>query len=308
MGSIPCLNYRRALNEETLAELRTAQASVATTLEDNQTEVSSTEPSSTTIETLPTAARCPFGFSANTIEDNTTSVTTATNAVSEQNGLPSNKENTNESSSPTNPVDKDKLRSLVPAAKIVTVNENIQKESLTPDQFNQYCKKLFKFRVIRVLRFRSWNARRKFTKNRKNLKNIQRPTLPDGTKLIKFPVLVPGDGKSNPRARREWIMNPSGKSYVCILHEYVQHALKKQPTYEFKELENAATPYAATVSINDLKYGTGYGTSKRQAKSEAARETLEILIPEMKDKITGVKQDKSAVAKSNQKDLSVSLL
>lgn len=31
-------------------------------------------------------------------------------------------------------------------------------------------------------------------------------------------------------------MNPSGKSYVCILHEYVQHALKKQPTYKFKEL------------------------------------------------------------------------
>lgn len=205
-----------------------------------------------------------------------------------------------------NPTEKDKLRKLVPAAKIITVHENIQKESLTPDQFNEYCRRLFKFRVIRVLRFRSWNARRKFTKNRKHLKNIQRPTLPDGTKLIKFPILVPtGEANANPRTRKEWIMNPSGKSYVCILHEYVQHALKKQPTYEFKELQNAATPYSATVSINDLKYGTGYGTSKRQAKSEAARETLEILIPEMKDKITGVKQDKSAIAKSNQKDLSV---
>lgn len=31
-------------------------------------------------------------------------------------------------------------------------------------------------------------------------------------------------------------MNPNGKSYVCILHEYVQHALKKQPSYQFKEL------------------------------------------------------------------------
>lgn len=279
--------------------------------------------------TVVTSSKCPFGFSASNTEDSNsiTAPAASTSACSEQqNGLPSNKENAQESSAtkpdvtsnsdnvevnattPNANVDKDKLRSLVPAAKIVTVNENIQKESLTPEQFNQYCQKIFKFRVIRVLRFRSWNARRKFTKNRKNLKNIQRPTLPDGTKLIKFPVLVPGDGKSNPRARREWIMNPSGKSYVCILHEYVQHALKKQPTYEFKELENAATPYAATVSINDLKYGTGYGTSKRQAKSEAARETLEILIPEMKDKITGVKQDKSAVARSNQKDLSVSYI
>ncbi|XP_046805446.1 microprocessor complex subunit DGCR8 isoform X2 [Lucilia cuprina] len=316
VGSIPCLNYRRALDEEIEAEKRKAENAEN---EANQTEVTSTEvttsSSTTTATSNPAPARCPFGFTANTnASSNTqpptatssTEATTLTNTLAEQNG---NKENSTDTTttqaSSTNPLDKDKLRSLVPAAKIVTVNENIQKESLTPDQFNQYCKKLFKFRVIRVLRFRSWNARRKFTKNRKNLKNIQRPTLPDGTKLIKFPVLVPGDGKSNPRARREWIMNPSGKSYVCILHEYVQHALKKQPTYEFKELENAATPYAATVSINDLKYGTGYGTSKRQAKSEAARETLEILIPEMKDKITGVKQDKSAVAKSNQKDLSV---
>lgn len=35
-------------------------------------------------------------------------------------------------------------------------------------------------------------------------------------------------------------MNPAGKSYVCILHEYVQHALKKQPAYQFKEIGNAA--------------------------------------------------------------------
>lgn len=104
-------------------------------------------------------------------------------------------------------------------------------------------------------------------------------------------------------------MNPNGKSFVCILHEYVQHALKTQPTYEFKELQNAATPYSATVSVNNLKYGTGYGTSKKQAKSEAARETLEILIPDVKDKITGNNKDqKSGTAKKAQSDLSVSNL
>lgn len=154
--------------------------------------------------------------------------------------------------------------------------------------------------------FRSWSARRKFTKNKKHIKNLQRPTLPDGTKLITFPILsAEGEQGKDTRARKEWIMNPNGKSYVCILHEYVQHALKKQPTYEFKELENAATPYSATVSINDLKYGTGFGTSKKQAKAEAARETLEILIPEMRDKITA---DKNAANNGNhkiQKDLSV---
>lgn len=122
--------------------------------------------------------------------------------------------------------------------------------------------------------------------------------------MITFPIL-PAEGESGKenRTRKEWIMNPNGKSFVCILHEYVQHALKKQPTYEFKELENAATPYSATVSISDLKYGTGFGTSKKQAKAEAARETLEVFIPEMRDKISG--DSKSLTANNGQKDLSV---
>lgn len=94
--------------------------------------------------------------------------------------------------------------------------------------------------------FRSWSARRKFTKNKKQRKQLERPTLPDGTKLITFPVTSTNTvgSNSNPggedgggqRPPKHWIMNPAGKSYVCILHEYVQHALKKQPTYKFKEL------------------------------------------------------------------------
>lgn len=156
---------------------------------------------------------------------------------------------------------------------------------------------------MRILRFKSWNARRKFAKNRKIIKNLQRPTLPEGTNLIKFPILS-NDQNVSSRSRKQWILNPNGKSFVCILHEYVQHALKKQPTYEFKELENAATPYSATVCVNGVKYGTGYGTSKKQAKAEAAKETLEILIPDMKEKIPGLKPDKNAI-KPNYKDLSV---
>lgn len=30
-------------------------------------------------------------------------------------------------------------------------------------------------------------------------------------------------------------MNPSGKSYIAILHEYLQQSLKLQPVYEYKE-------------------------------------------------------------------------
>ncbi|XP_043657066.1 microprocessor complex subunit DGCR8 [Drosophila teissieri] len=265
LGAIPCLNYRRALEEESEVEQEKT-------------------------DEAPPAAVCP--------------VTGAAALPAEPMDV-EGKENNDGSSVPK--AQPDGLTALMPAAKIVTVNENTQKESITPEQLNTYCQKLFKFKVIRVLRFRSWNARRKFTKNRKHIKNIQRPTLPDGTKLIKFPILAAaGEGSTNPRGRKEWIMNPNGKSFVCILHEYVQHALKTQPTYEFKELQNAATPYSATVSVNNLKYGTGYGTSKKQAKSEAARETLEILIPDVKDKITGNNKDqKSGTAKKAQSDLSV---
>lgn len=53
------------------------------------------------------------------------------------------------------------------------------------------------------------------------------------------------------------------------------------------------------------------GTSKKQAKSEAARETLEVLIPEMREKISGIEKNQgSSVAttvtnKAQPQDLSV---
>lgn len=71
--------------------------------------------------------------------------------------------------------------------------------------------------------------------------------------------------------------------------------------------ENTATPYLAIVSIGNVQYGTGYGTSKKQAKHDAAKATLEILIPEMKYKI---EQDEKAAGRAGnrtgQTDLSVS--
>jgi microprocessor complex subunit DGCR8 len=77
-------------------------------------------------------------------------------------------------------------------AKVESVQENLKTHSLTPIQFTEYCKKLFNFKTIRVMRFKSWSARRKFTKNRKHIKHLQRPTLPDGTKLVRR-ILDPGN-------------------------------------------------------------------------------------------------------------------
>uniref|UniRef100_A0AAG5D0D1 DRBM domain-containing protein n=1 Tax=Anopheles atroparvus TaxID=41427 RepID=A0AAG5D0D1_ANOAO len=276
LSAIPCLNYRKALDKEEelkkeLAAAAAAQtaANEAKTGDENGTENGGTDDGAEqTSEPVPEQRQLHNAQLSKMIAGATTTAEAQANA---------------------------KLLPLKVSAKIETVTENLKAQSLSSDAVMEYCKKLFRFKTIRVLRFKSWSARRKFTKHRKHIKNLQRPTLPDGTKLITFPMLNIEDEQGNPHARpkKEWIMNPNGKSYVCILHEYVQHALRKQPTYEFKELENAATPYSATVTINELKYGTGYGTSKKQAKSEAARETLEILIPDMKDKITS-KDAKSA--------------
>lgn len=247
MSSVPCLNYRRALEKEAEEEQKQKE------LMEQRSQAAADAPSDET-GTGPSAELLPM-----------------------------------------------------PNAKIETVTENLKAHSLTAQQLQEYCKQLFRFKTIRVMRFKSWSARRQFTKNKRQIKNLQRPTLPDGTKLITFPV-VPADSANPVGAapnKKEWIMNPNGKSYVCILHEYVQHALKKQPSYEFKELETAATPYSATVSINGLKYGTGYGTSKKQAKCDAARETLEILIPQMKDKIVADNTNVYRAPRPEGQDMSV---
>ena len=56
-----------------------------------------------------------------------------------------------------------------------------------------------------------------------------------------------------------------------------------------------------------MQYGIGYGTSKKQAKSEAAKATLEILIPEMREKIQeDTRFGARGTSKGQNTDLSVS--
>ncbi|KAF8787187.1 uncharacterized protein LOC129971462 [Argiope bruennichi] len=166
------------------------------------------------------------------------------------------------------------------AAKLETVKDTKESGSLNYLDVREYCKKRFEFQTITVKRFRTWSGRRR---HQKQIKRKQRPFLPDNTKLITCPLL-PSDKASatGNNTKREFIMNPSGKSPVCILHEYVQHTLRVQPKYIFKELESASTPYGAIVLIDNVEYGYGFGSSKKLAKSDAAKAALEILIPKMK--------------------------
>lgn len=49
--------------------------------------------------------------------------------------------------------------------------------------------------------------------------------------------------------------------------------------------ENARYPYLATVILDGMQYGIGIGSSKKLAKLDAARATLEVLLPTVKNHI-----------------------
>ncbi|KAL1424926.1 hypothetical protein MTO96_019788 [Rhipicephalus appendiculatus] len=174
------------------------------------------------------------------------------------------------------------LAGRIPMAKVESVKESQKEQSLDALAFRQYCEKVFDFQTLQLRKFKTWAGRRK---HKKKLKQMQRPMLPESTKLIMCSLPPTSDTSqiTSGHSKREFIMNPSGKSNVCILHEYVQHAMKTQPQYKFKELESSSMPYKATVVIGEMEYGSGFGSSKKQAKSEAAKAALSVLIPQMRD-------------------------
>nr|AGW15599.1 pasha/DGCR8 [Nematostella vectensis] len=90
----------------------------------------------------------------------------------------------------------------------------------------------------------------------------------------------------NNKQPKEWVINPGGKTPVAILHEYAQRELKVKPEYSHTEGNNAATPFVAEVRISGMVYGKGEGASKRLAKQHAAETALEVLIPEVFNKIS----------------------
>lgn len=172
-----------------------------------------------------------------------------------------------------------------------TVQDHKREKCLGADDVRVYCEKLFDFVEIKIRKFKTWADRRKH--NSIIREQRQRPSLPNDTRLITC------SSGGNASSKKEFVMNPAGKSFVCILHEFVQHKEKVQPRYIYKELENAVTPYGATAEINNVPYGVGFGKSKKDAKEEAARKTIEILIPGIKD-ITEASANKSSHGESSQ--------
>ncbi|XP_049618858.1 microprocessor complex subunit DGCR8 isoform X1 [Syngnathus scovelli] len=147
-------------------------------------------------------------------------------------------------------------------------------ESIELEDFRQYLEKCFDFEQVTVKKFRTWAERRQFNRDMKRKQaESERPILPANQKLITLSV-------QDAPTKKEFVINPNGKSEVCILHEYMQRVLKVRPVYNFFECENPSEPFGASVIIDGVTYGVGTASSKKLAKNKAARATLEILIPD----------------------------
>ncbi|KAB0357602.1 hypothetical protein FD754_001758 [Muntiacus muntjak] len=147
-------------------------------------------------------------------------------------------------------------------------------ESVDLEEFRNYLEKRFDFEQVTVKKFRTWAERRQFNREMKRKQaESERPILPANQKLITLSV-------QDAPTKKEFVINPNGKSEVCILHEYMQRVLKVRPVYSFFECENPSEPFGASVTIDGVTYGSGTASSKKLAKNKAARATLEILIPD----------------------------
>ncbi|CAH8558405.1 unnamed protein product [Heterobilharzia americana] len=178
-----------------------------------------------------------------------------------------------------------------------------QKESLlTPNDIREYCGRLFEIKVedAGIRRNRKPNISKEPTKE---TEEAQKPLLmmSEQAKVIRYQI-PSVDGNVSRQEPREGMINMIGKSYVCILHEYCQNVMRRQPTYQLTVLENDKNPYQITILINGKPYGTGNGQSKKYARSEAARKALETLIPDFQ-KIVGSDSNQTVPAVVSDRDM-----
>ena len=253
LGSIPCLNYRKAKEEE--ENLRSKMGLDASN--SNEQGMGSNENPLMT-------ANSENGGNGKKLEI-------------ENKGCPFNSKSSNESS-------KHSLSAKFPMAKISSLKETKKTKSLSPEEFKNYCANLFEFRDVKMKSFPNWKQKRLYNKevNAKRLKaqvkksmekaaaaqktpkkegeKLEKPTLPD-FKLLTIPVLEMQKNddtskddsafnrKITKKSRKEWVFNPKNKTPVCILHEYLQHSIRQPPEYKYSEIDSPKTPYSAVVLI-----------------------------------------------------------
>ena len=252
LGSIPCLNYKKAKEEEEILRLKMADTGASLV--------------------------CPIQKQEDKIKNRASDHICDKDNVSNEAKIGSTecKPDCKEAAQ----YSKQALPNTFPMAKISSLGESKKSKSLTPDEFKKYCSHLFEFREVKMKSFPNWKQKRIYNKevNAKRLKaqvkkslessgtlqkegkKLENPSLPD-FKLITIPILEmqKNDEKSHDtsafnkkitkKSKKEWIFNPKNKTPVCILHEYLQHSIRKPPEYKYSEIDSPKTPYSAVVLI-----------------------------------------------------------
>lgn len=135
MSAVPCLSYRRALEEEKRLK-ECVEEDATKEAANNQNDQIAAD----TVEKLENGVT----DKANGIVDEPSETKTIASD--------SNDKTTTDEQQPQ-PAKKPRIFGAFTNAKIETVKENLQEQSLTIQQINEYCKNLFVFKNIRVMRF-----------------------------------------------------------------------------------------------------------------------------------------------------------
>ena len=75
--------------------------------------------------------------------------------------------------------------------------------------------------------------------------------------------------KTNKGINKEFSINMTNKTPLCILYEYANQVHKVSPRFEIEEKENPKDPFLAVCYINNDVCGRGTGNSKKTAKNNA---------------------------------------
>ncbi|KAE9533513.1 hypothetical protein AGLY_009151 [Aphis glycines] len=185
----------------------------------------------------------------------------------------------------------------IPVANVPCLNQKLNNETntaststdstsnkcpvtLSHEEYQNYCSKVFKFRNIKCYKFNSWVKRREYIKKLKaNLKtkDLQQSTSSTSDCVVK------NEDKIFSMDDLQHFINLRSKNFIGLLVEYLQRELKTSNySFEIKELEHSKYPYLSTAVIDGIQYGVGTGSTKKQAKTDSARATLHILLPYFK--------------------------
>lgn len=119
-----------------------------------------------------------------------------------------------------------------------------------------------------------------------NIKDLETsvPSLSSSTIKIQYRDINSGD-------IRTW-STQTNRPPQTILHDYCTRIYKKQAVFEESTTTDEKNPWKISVKLPDDKiYGSGIGIKKRFAKEAAITQTLEMLIPEYKEKRTNPLND-----------------